>query len=84
MSFNLKPQTFGFVVSTRAALAFGLGLLAASRIPEAPRRQLGLALVGLGAATTIPAVRMLLRSRTQPPPINVNGARAEFGFVRAL
>ena len=84
MSFNLKPRMFGFVVSTRAALGFGLGLLAASRIPEAPRRRLGLALVGLGAATTIPAVRMLLRSRTQSPPINVNGACAEFGFVRAL
>ncbi len=83
MSFNLKPRTFGFLVSTRAALAFGVGLLVASRIPEPQRRRLGLALVGLGAATTIPAVRMLRRSRT-PPPIDVNGARAEFGFVRAL
>ena len=83
MSFNLKPRTFGFVVSTRAALAFGIGLLVASRIPKPQRRRLGLAFVGLGAATTIPAVRMLRRSRT-PPPIDVNGARAEFGFVRAL
>jgi hypothetical protein len=83
MSFNLNPQTFGFLVGTRAALAFGLGLLAASRIPESRRRRLGLALVGMGAATTIPAVRMLLKSRT-PPPLSVNGARAEFGFVRPL
>ena len=84
MSFNLKPRAFGFLVGTRAALAFGLGLLAASRIPEARRRRLGLTLVGLGVATTIPAVRMLRRSRTQPPPLSVNGGRAEFGFVRPL
>ena len=83
MSFNLKPRTFGFLVGTRAALAFGVGLLVASRIPEATRRRLGLALVGLGAATTIPAVRMLRRSRTRAAG-DVNGARAEFGFVRAL
>jgi len=83
MSFNLKPRTFGFLVGTRAALAFGLGLLVASRIAESRRRRLGLALVGLGAATTIPAVRMLRKSRT-PAPINVNGARADFGFVSPL
>jgi hypothetical protein len=83
MSFNLRPRTFGFLVGTRAALAFGLGLLAASRIPESRRRRLGLALVGLGAATTIPAVRMLRKSRT-PAPISVNGTRADFGFVSPL
>ena len=83
MSFNLNPQTFGFLVGTRAALAFGLGLLAAGRNPESRRRRLGLALVGVGAATTIPAVRMLLKSRTSAP-ISVNGARAEFGLVRPL
>jgi hypothetical protein len=84
MSFNLRPSTFGFVVGTRVALAFGLGLLVASRIPESRRRQLGLALVGLGAATTVPAARMLFRSRTPAQPLEANGARAEFGFVRAL
>ena len=84
MSFNLKPRSFGFVVGTRAALAFGLGLLAAGRIPESRRRRLALALVGFGAATTIPALRMLLKSRTPAAPISVNGTRAEFGFVRPL
>src|SRR6188768_2618531 len=62
--FNLKPQTFGFLVGTRAALAFGLGLLASSRIPEGRRKRIGLALLGIGVATTVPAVRMLRRSRT--------------------
>ena len=51
----LSPPLLGFVVGTRAALGFGLGLLLASRIPEARRRTVGLALVAVGAATTIPA-----------------------------
>src|SRR6185503_6251461 len=55
--FNLKPQTFGFLVGTRAALAFGLGLLAASRLPEGRRKRIGMALLGIGAATTVPAIR---------------------------
>ena len=94
MRFSLKPQTFGFLVGTRAALAFGLGLLAASRIPEGRRKRLGMALLGIGAATTVPAIRMLRRSRTAPeslepptPPFNgihteFNGAHSEFGFAR--
>ena len=84
-SFNLKFQSLGFLVGTRAALAFGLGLLAASRIPQERRKRIGLALLGLGAATTVPAIRMLRRSRTAAePPMAVNGAHAEFGFVRPL
>ena len=81
-SFNLKPRSFGFVVGTRAALAFGLGLLVASRIPEERRTRIGLALLGLGAATTIPAIRMLRRRRT--PAIHLNGAEAQFGFARQM
>jgi len=91
-SFNLKPQTFGFLVGTRAALAFGLGLLAASRIPEGRRKRIGLALLGIGAATTVPAIRMLRRSRTAPPepvapPFNgihtgFDAGHSEFGFAR--
>ena len=91
-SFNLKPRSFGFVVGTRAALAFGLGLLAASRIPEGRRKRIGLALLGLGVATTVPAVRMLRRSRTPLPaperePLNsssFDGTHSEFGFARQM
>ena len=54
-TFTLTPPLFGFVVATRAALAFGLGLLLADRIPEDRRRTVGLTLVVIGAATTIPA-----------------------------
>lgn len=84
-SFNLKPQSIGFLVGTRAMLAFGLGLLAASRMPQGRRRRIGLALLGIGAATTLPAIRMLSRSRAEAEPsVAVNGAHAEFGFVRPL
>jgi hypothetical protein len=64
MNFVLRPSLFGFVVATRAALAFGAGLLIASRIPEPRRRAIGLTLVSLGVATTIPAVRAVLSTRT--------------------
>jgi hypothetical protein len=55
MNLVLNPPLLGFIVGTRAALAFGLGLLVSSRIPEDRRRKLGLTLVAIGAATTIPA-----------------------------
>ncbi|HEY7059328.1 MAG TPA: hypothetical protein VH458_22495 [Vicinamibacterales bacterium] len=64
-TFELTPPLFGFVVSTRAALGFGAGLLLASRIPQERRRKLGMALVAVGAATTIPAAWSVLRSRKQ-------------------
>jgi hypothetical protein len=44
-------------------LAFGLGLLLADRIPESRRRQVALTLIGIGAATTIPAAISVLGSR---------------------
>jgi hypothetical protein len=69
MKFVLRPSLFGFVVATRAALAFGVGLLVASRIPEPRRRAIALTLIGVGAATTIPAVRAVLRTRTETPAL---------------
>ena len=67
MNFVLRPSLFGFVVATRAALAFGVGLLVASRIPEPRRRAIALTMIGIGAATTIPAVRAVLGTRTDTP-----------------
>jgi hypothetical protein len=62
----LNLPTFGFVVATRAALGVGIGLLLSERLPPERRRALGLALVTIGAATTIPAAMAVLRSRHTP------------------
>ena len=59
----LSIPTFGFRVATRAALGVGLGLLVSSRMPASRRRQVGAALVAIGAATTVPAVRKVMRGR---------------------
>ena len=58
----LNPPLLMFVVGTRAAMAFGVGLLASERIPERVRRPLGLSLVALGVATTIPAAMKVFAS----------------------
>ena len=60
-SLTLDLPEFGFVVGTRVALAFGLGLLASSRIPEPERRAIGLALVGIGMIATVPAAMSVVR-----------------------
>ena len=65
MNLVLNPPLLGFIVGTRAALAFGLGLLLADRIPEPRRRTLGLTLVGIGAATTIPAAIAVFGRRSR-------------------
>jgi hypothetical protein len=57
---TLKMPAFGFIVATRAALGFGAGLLASRKIPEARRKAIGLALVAIGVATTIPAIRSVV------------------------
>jgi hypothetical protein len=74
MNLILSPPLLGFVVGTRAALAFGLGLLLADRFPASRRRAVGLTLVAIGAATTIPAAMSVLGSRVpsgsgRPPDI---------------
>jgi len=61
MNLVLNPPLLGFIVGTRAALAFGVGLLVADRIPESRRRRIALTLISMGAATTIPAAVVLVR-----------------------
>jgi hypothetical protein len=60
----LSPPLLGFVVATRAALALGIGLLIADRVPAERRRALGLILVAIGAATTVPAAIKVFGSVT--------------------
>ena len=59
----LTIPTFGFIVATRAALGVGIGLLVASRMPQSRRRQVGAALVAIGAATTVPSIMSVVRGR---------------------
>jgi len=56
----LSRPFFGFVVGTRVALAFGLGLLVADRLPPERRRTIAMSLISLGAVTTIPALKGML------------------------
>jgi hypothetical protein len=64
----LSLPTFGFIVGTRAALAFGVALLVSDRIPASRRRALGYALLAIGAATTVPAARSVIGSLTTSNP----------------
>ena len=63
MNLMLNPPLLGFIVGTRAALGFGLGLLLADRIPEPRRRAIGMTLVAIGAITTIPAAAAVFGRR---------------------
>ncbi len=58
-TLELRLPVFGSIVATRAALGFGAGLLLSSKMSARKRKALGLTLVALGAATTIPAVRTI-------------------------
>ena len=63
---SLNFPTFGFIVATRAALGVGVGMLLADRIAPERRRKIGLFLVSLGAATTVPAIIAIQRGSTRP------------------
>ena len=58
---TLTVPTFGFIVATRAALAFGAALLVSGKLPETKRRALGLTLVAIGAVSTVPAIAIVRR-----------------------
>ena len=61
-SVRLNLPTLGFIVSTRAALGVGVGLLVAEHLPAQRRRAIGATLLAIGAATTIPAAMSVIRS----------------------
>ncbi len=64
----LGLPAFAFVVGTRAALGVGIGLLVAARLSDRKRRTIGATLVGVGAATTIPAALSVVRSLRRLAP----------------
>lgn len=65
-TLSLKLPTFGFVVATRAILGVGIGLLLSARLSPKQRRVIGLTLVSIGAATTVPAIEAVLGARNPP------------------
>jgi hypothetical protein len=61
----LNVPTFGFVVMTRALLGVGIGLLLSERLPAERRQAIGLTLLMVGAATTIPAAMAVFGGRSE-------------------
>ena len=59
---TLPLPKLGFVIATRAMLAAGLALMFGSRLSPEHRRRIGLALVAIGASTTVPAAWWISRS----------------------
>jgi hypothetical protein len=64
-TFVLNVPTFGFAVATRAAIGVGVGLLLADRLPADRRRRLAIALLTIGAATTVPIVNAIIRGSSR-------------------
>jgi hypothetical protein len=77
MDIVLRPSLLAFVVGTRVAMAFGVGLLVAGRIPEERRRSIGLSLIALGAATTVPAARAVFGRRRRSSAGAIQGPTPE-------
>jgi hypothetical protein len=63
----LSLPKFGFILGTRAAGAFGIGLLAASKMSDEQRRRVGRGLLAFGLLTTIPAAITVFRNRARAP-----------------
>lgn len=82
-SVLLNVPTFGFIVSTRAALGFGLGLLVSARLPAERRRAIGAALVAIGAASTIPAALAVLRGSRRSRPVMVSAVGRDTHLIGA-
>lgn len=57
----LNLPTFGFAVATRAMIGAGIALLLSDRLSVERRRRVGLALVMIGAAATVPVVMAVRR-----------------------
>lgn len=65
---TLPLPKLGFIIATRAMLAAGLALMLGSRLSSEQRHRAGLALVAIGASTTIPAAWWISRSLRRRRP----------------
>jgi NO-binding membrane sensor protein with MHYT domain len=62
---SLALPTLASIALTRAMLGAGAGLLLSSRLPARQRQILGMALLGVGIASTIPLAAIVLGSRSR-------------------
>ncbi|MCU1309143.1 MAG: hypothetical protein JWO20_268 [Candidatus Angelobacter sp.] len=60
------------IAGTRVALGIGIGLLLANRMNADQRKGAGLALVAVGAGTTIPIAIGILGKKSTPPITDVD------------
>jgi len=60
-SLELDIPTLGFIIVTRAMIGAGVALLLSPRIPPERRKAIGLTLLGVGAASTVPAILAIRR-----------------------
>jgi len=67
---TLPLPKLGFVIATRAMLAAGLALMFGNRLPPDQRHRVGLALVAIGASTTVPAAWWISRSVHRHRPVS--------------
>lgn len=58
---KIHPALLAAIAATRAILGVGAGLLIARRIPRERRRKIGWALVGIGAASTVPLAAQVVK-----------------------
>lgn len=58
---SLSVPQLMFVVATRAALAAGVAVLFSGKLSKKQRQVAGAGLIGLGAVTTVPAAKLVLR-----------------------
>ena len=64
-SIDVNLPTFGFIVMTRALLGVGIGLLLSRRLSDEQRKAVGMTLVLVGAATTVPAAMAVFGNQAQ-------------------
>jgi hypothetical protein len=62
-TLKLSLPTLVSVAATRGMLGVGAGLLLAPKVDDKRRRTVGLALLGIGVASTIPIALRVLGSR---------------------
>ncbi len=58
----------GLIAMTRIVMGMGLGLLLSEKVAHRSRRTLGLALLGIGACSTMPLVLGVMRKSREVQP----------------